>query len=95
MNEELQDRIVRVLGTVEGSGSDEPDALWELADLVFLTTILDQLSERAEHQLAARPTVTAHIGQARSQMVQLRRSLTHATEMLAFNTARHSPLQVS
>ena len=93
MNEELHARITRVLGTVEGSGSDQPDALWDLADLVFLTTILDQLSARAEHQLAARPTVTAHLGQARAQMTQLRRSLTHATEMLAFNTARHSPLR--
>jgi len=95
MNEELHQRIARTLGTVERSGSDEPDALWELADLVFLTTILDQLSARAEHQLAARPTVTAHIGQARSQVAALRRSLTHAIEMLAFNTSRHSPLQAS
>jgi hypothetical protein len=88
----MRERIVHALDSVEQPDQGQPDALLDLADLVFLTTLVDQLSERAQRQLAARPTVTAHLGQARDQVAQLRRSLTHATETLAFNTAQRSPL---
>jgi hypothetical protein len=35
--------------------------------------------------------VTSHLVQAQAHLVDLRRTLTHATEMLAYNTAQRSP----
>ena len=74
-----------------GAGGDAV-ALAELADLVALTGFVEQLSERARLHLAPRPTVTSHLVQAQEHLAGLRRTLTHATETLAYNTAQRSPL---
>ncbi|MBL8925265.1 MAG: hypothetical protein JNM77_03375 [Pseudonocardia sp.] len=74
-----------------GPGGDAA-ALAELADLVALTGLVEQLSEQARLHLAPRPTVASHLVQAQEHLAGLRRELTHATEMLAYNTAQRSPL---
>jgi hypothetical protein len=45
--------------------------------------------------LAPRLTVTPHLLQAQEHLAGLRRTLTHATEMLAYNSAQRSPLSVA
>jgi hypothetical protein len=77
-----------------GAGGDAV-ALAELADLVALTGFVEQLSERARLHLAPRPTVTSHLVQAQEHLAGLRRTLTHATETLAYNTAQRSPLSAA
>jgi hypothetical protein len=77
-----------------GSGGDVV-ALAELADLVALTGFVEQLNERARLHLAPRPTVTSHLVQAQEHLAGLRRTLTHATETLAYNTAQLSPLSAA
>jgi hypothetical protein len=66
-----------------------------LADLVNLTGLIEELNEQARRSLAPQLTVTSHLTQAQSQLADLRRTLTHATEMLAFNISRPSPLLAS
>lgn len=61
-------------------------ALRTLANLLSLADLVGELSEQAHRELAARPTVTAHLGQAREHLVELRRTLEKAESMLAFNT---------
>jgi hypothetical protein len=94
MNTTEREQLIEALrGTASrpGTGGDVT-ALAELADLVALTTLIEQLNEQARLHLAPRPTVTSHLVQAQEHLVGLRRTLTHATEMLAFNTAQRSPL---
>ncbi len=56
---------------------------------------VEQLNERARLHLAPRPTVTSHLVQAQEHLAGLRRTLTHATETLAYNTAQRSPLSAA
>ncbi len=70
-------------------------ALAELADLIALTGFVEQLNEQARLHLAPRPTVTSHLVLAQEHLAGLRRTLTHATETLAYNTAQHSPLSAA
>jgi hypothetical protein len=58
-----------------------------LAELVSLTIWMNEISERAHQRLAARPTVTGHLGQARRHLTQPRRTVAHAEGMLAYNVA--------
>jgi hypothetical protein len=67
-------------------------ALAELADLVALTALVERLDEQARPHLAPRPTVTSHLMQAQQHLAGLRRTLTHATVTLAYNSAQRSPL---
>ena len=60
-------------------------ALRTLTDLVSLTGLIGELSERARRQLAARPTVTCHLGRAREHVAMLQRNLSHAEAVLAYN----------
>jgi len=94
MDGDTRERIIAALdGGAESLGSTaEAAALAGLADLVRLTTVIDELTDRAREQLAPRLTVTSHLAQAHEHLVGLRRTLTHATEMLAYNTAQRSPL---
>ena len=89
MDGDTRERIIAALdGGAESLGSTaEAAALAGLADLVRLTTLIDELNDRAREQLAPRLTVTSHLAQAHEHLVGLRRTLTHATEMLAYNTA--------
>ena len=64
-------------------------------DAVALAELVEQLSERARLHLAPRPTVTSHLVQAQEHLAGLRRTLTHATETLAYNTAQRSPLSAA
>lgn len=64
----------------------DASALRTLADLLSLADLASELSEQALRQLAARPTITAHLGQAREHLTDLRRTLGKAEAMLAFNT---------
>ena len=66
------------------------DPMRALADLVSLAGLVDELSERAHHQLAAWPTVTAHLGMAREHLAMLHRSLHHAEATLAFNSGHRA-----
>jgi hypothetical protein len=93
MDTTARERFIEALRTnaMPGPGGDAV-ALAELADLVALTTFVDQLNEQARLHLAPRPTVTSHLLQAREHLAGLRRTLTHATEILAYNTAQNSPL---
>jgi hypothetical protein len=61
-------------------------ALRTLADLLSLADLANELSEQAFRQLAARPTVTAHLGHAREHLTELRRTLGKVEAMLAFNS---------
>ncbi|NMH97565.1 hypothetical protein [Pseudonocardia acidicola] len=93
MTETMRDRLIQALDSADRPAPEAAEVLTDLADLVFLTTLLDQLSERANRRLAAWPTVTAHIGHARDHVASVHRTLTHAAEILAFNTAQASPLR--
>jgi hypothetical protein len=102
VDETSRNRILRVLdGTASGrppvwlTASGDGDALAGLADLVNLTGLIEELNEQARRSLAPQLTVTSHLTQAQSQLADLRRTLTHATEMLAFNISRPSPLLAS
>jgi hypothetical protein len=77
-----------------GPGGDAV-ALAEPADLIALTGYVEQLNERARLHLAPRPIVTSHLVQAQEHLAGLRRTLTHATETLAYNTAQRSPLSAA
>jgi hypothetical protein len=57
-----------------------------LSDLLSLAGLVGELSERAYRQLAARPTVTAHLDQALEHVAVLSRNLRHAEALLAFNS---------
>jgi hypothetical protein len=61
------------------------DTMWR-ADLLSLADLARELSEQAHRQLAARPTVTALLGQAREHLTELRRTLGKAEAVLAFNS---------
>ena len=97
MDAKSHERLVEVLrSSAPWPGSDgDAVALAELADLVALTALVDQLNEQARRHLAPRPTVTSHLVQAREHLAGLRRTLTHATEILAYNTGQCSPLNAS
>ena len=97
MDETSRDRVLRALdGTVSWPDAvGDGDALVGLADLVTLTRLIEELNERARRALAPRLTVTSHLSQAQAQLADLRRTLTHATEMLAYNTSHPSPLLAS
>lgn len=71
----------------DGSG-DDASALRTLADLLSLADLADELSEQAHRHLAARPTVSAHLGRAREHLTELRSTLGKAEAMLAFNSGR-------
>jgi hypothetical protein len=88
------ERIIKVLdGAAEERGpAGDAAALSGLADLASLTMLIEELNTRARTQLAPRLTVTSHLVQAEAHLAGLRRTLTHATEMLAYNTAQRSPL---
>jgi hypothetical protein len=94
MDEATRERIIAAVnGCAKWPGpTGEAAALTGLADLVSLTTLIDELNDRAREQLAPRLTVTSHLVQAHEHLVGLRRTLTHATEMLAYNAAQRSPL---
>jgi hypothetical protein len=64
----------------------DASALRTPADLLSLAVLASELSELAHRQLAARPTITTHLGQAREHLTELRRTLGKAEAMLAFNT---------
>lgn len=66
----------------------DASALRTLADLLSLADLVSELSDQAHRELAARPTVATHLGQAREHLVELRRTLEKAQSMLAFNTGR-------
>jgi hypothetical protein len=68
----------------------EVEALAMLTELVSLADQIERLSERAFGQLGARPTVTAHLGQARTHLSQLHRCLVHAEGTMAYNSALSS-----
>jgi len=91
---DTRERIIAALGGgAESLGSTvEMAALAGLADLVMLTTLIDELNDRAREQLAPRLTVTSHLAQAHEHLVGLLCNVTPATEMLAYNTAQRSPL---
>ena len=94
MDATARERLIETLRTTAawaGSGGDTV-ALAELADLVALTALVEELNEQARAHLAPRPTVTSHLLQAQEHLAGLRRNLTHAAETLAYNTAQHSPL---
>jgi hypothetical protein len=99
MDETSRDRVLRALdGTTSWAAAlGDGDALVGLADLVTLTRLIEELNERARRALAPRLTVTSHLTQAQAQVqvADLRRTLTHATEMLAYNTSHPSPLLAS
>lgn len=63
------------------------EALATMARLISMARLIDELSEQARRQLAARPTVTAHLGHAREHLDLLHRSLHHAEATLAYNAA--------
>ncbi|WP_037070110.1 hypothetical protein [Pseudonocardia acaciae] len=65
-------------------------ALSTMTQLISMTLLMDKLSDQARQQVAARPTVTAHLGHAREHLVLARRSLDHARGTLAYNTAHQS-----
>lgn len=67
-------------------------ALAELTDLMRLIALVEELNEQARQHLAPRPTVTSHLLQAREHLAGLRRTVTHATETLAYNSRQPSPL---
>jgi hypothetical protein len=93
MDVATRERIIAALNGAEWPGpAGEAAALAGLADLVRLTTLIDELNDRAREQLAPRLTVTSHLVQAHEHLVGLRRTLTHAAEILAYNTAQSSPL---
>lgn len=96
MSATAQDIVTEALRATAPRPGDSADdiALTELAELVALTALIEQLNERARLHLAPRPTVTSHLVQAHEHLAGLRRTLTHATETLAYNTARRSPLAV-
>ena len=73
--------------TPDGSGEDA-SALRTLADLLSLADLASELSEQAHRNLAARPTVNAHLGRAREHLTELRSTLGKAEAMLAFNSGR-------
>ncbi len=73
-------------GVESGQGVADAEAMSTLAELVSLTAVIADLSEQVRTHLAARPTVTAHLGQARSHLDQLRRALTHAQGTLEFDS---------
>ena len=97
MDETSRDRVLRALdGTTSWAAAvGDGDALVGLADLVTLTRLIEELNERARRALAPGLTVTSHLSQAQAQLADLRRTLTHATEMLAYNTSHPSPLLAS
>jgi hypothetical protein len=97
MDSMTRERIIGVLDRAapqRGLGG-EVGVLTDLADLVSLTLLIEELSDRARTQLAPRLTVTSHLAQAQEHLAGLRRTLTHATEMLAYNTAQRSPLRAA
>jgi hypothetical protein len=63
----------------------DADALAVLAELVSLSSRIEELSSCALRQLASRPTVTAHLGQARGHLIELHRCLAHAKGTMAYN----------
>ena len=97
MDETSRDRVLRALdGTTSWAAAvGDGDALVGLADLVTLTRLIEELNERARPALVPRLTVTSHLSQAHAQLADFRRALTHATEMLAYNTSHPSPLLAS
>ena len=76
-------------GMTTGPGVDpamsDMHGLQTLADLMSLAEAIADLSGRARQQLAGRPTVTAHIGQAEEYLTQLHRALNHAQGTLRYN----------
>lgn len=66
------------------------NALSLLDELRSLSLLLEEKSARAFRELAARPTVTSHLDQARDHLEHLCRNYAHAQAMLEFN-ARHAP----
>jgi hypothetical protein len=83
-----RDQILRVFRPTGALSMGDVAARDTLSDLVSLAGLVDELSERAFRQLAARPTATAHIGQAREHVALLSRKLRHAEAMLAFNSGQ-------
>jgi hypothetical protein len=66
MDTTARERLTEALHTSAawaGAGGDTV-ALAELADLVALTALVEQLNEQARAHLAPRPTVTSHLLQA-------------------------------
>jgi hypothetical protein len=63
----------------------DTEALATLTELIALTARMNEMSVRVHTQLAARPTVNAHLDQARTQLAQLRRAFAHAEGVLAYN----------
>ena len=97
MDATARERIIEALGATApwpGPGGDAV-APTELADLVALTALVEELNERARLHLAPRPTVTSHLLQAQEHLAGLRRTLTHATETLAYNSTQRSPLNAT
>jgi hypothetical protein len=97
MDGTARDRVLRALdgATPWTASAGDGEALLGLADLVTLTRVIEELNEQARRLLAPRLTVTSHLSQAQHQLADLRRTLSHATEMLAYNTSRPSPLLAS
>ncbi len=89
-------QIIEALRSTTARPAPDGDAvaLAELADLIALTGFVEQLSERARQHLAA-PDRHLAPGPGQEHLAGLRRTLTHATETLAYNTAQHSPLSAA
>jgi hypothetical protein len=92
MDATARERLFEALHTTAAwpdSGGDTL-AVAELADLVVLTALVEQLNEQARAHLAPRPTVTSHLRQAQEHLAGLRRNLTHAPRP-SLTTPRSTP----